>query len=150
MASPDPLAVSDTETPKRCSSRVWAGLLDKNNEHIAVLAVTGLHSISQPLSVTKIIQQNDSLSAYDEEQLPTHPGKHSSKHIFCKFISQQFHAQGKEHTYFSPAVYSLRCWRMLIVYHLMLHNLWLIVNRNSYLKASQCKVLKMFIEENNP
>lgn len=82
VASADPLAVRDTEINKG-----WTRPEDKYDEFIAVWAaiVAHLNLYQWPKSSDK----NDSLSACDEEQLPTHQSKDSSIQI-CKFISLQF------------------------------------------------------------
>lgn len=148
MASPDPLAVSDTEIPKRCSSRGWAFLLDKNNEFIAVLAAIGLHisaSLNEQTRPTKWLCK--CLWWRTAISTPRQAFFHS-----CLLWLHQLAVpilRGRSRYISCQAVCLLRCWRMFIVYHLILHIpyvLWLMVNINSHPEASQCKVLKMFIK----
>lgn len=114
--------MSDTETSKRCSSRGWAGLWDKNNEFIAVPAATGLHisaSISDQNHPTKGLFKcgwwrtatNTARQAFFYSYLLQ---MHQPAVPMLRVRSR--HSSGQ-------AVDLLRCCRMSVVHHLVLYDL---------------------------
>lgn len=151
MASPDPLAVSDTEIPKRCSSRGCADLLDKNNEFTAALAVIHLHisaSVSGQNHPTKWL-----FECLWWRTATNTPGQ-AFFHLYPLWIHQPAvpMLRVKSRHISCQAVYLLRCCGTFIVYHPVLHtpyDLGYVVIRNSHLKVTPCKILKMIFTVNH-